>query len=67
MKILRFEPQMDITAHELAQIFKMNTMMGISGYGLGLSLPDKISPSEAYYNALPLNVKRHLIEIIQTG
>jgi hypothetical protein len=64
MRILRFEPKEDITTWELAQIFKLDTMMSSEiKMEKRLYLPwQKVAlPSLVYFDSLPENVKRHLV------
>lgn len=62
MRTLRFEPKEDITAWELAQIFKLDTMMGkTSKTFLGLPGEELKDPVVEYLDSLPKNVKRHLV------
>jgi hypothetical protein len=63
MITLRFEPKEDITTWELAQIFKLDTMMDRGKGGGYLCIPGNKSffVVDAYFDSLLENVKRHLI------
>ena len=61
MKMLRFEPKEDITVYELAQIVKLDTL--ITSESIQGLIPEEgyRPPSTAYLDALPENVRRHLV------
>ena len=64
MKILQFDPKEDITTWELAQIFRLDTLMTFEGnprQRLGLPGQNIKLPSVIYLDSLPENVKRHLV------